>query len=170
MNGSDYPDAAPGKPLWLVTLADLALLLIGFLVLMQATQQIGGKALAKGMREGFGASETEDAPIPLASAAMLDFAPGSAILPHAPAAVIAWAREALADPRVQLTVTGSTDGSAADIDRASGSASILAADRARALAAVLRSDRVVITTTPRPGRRAATLTLALVGEPLRTPK
>lgn len=170
MNCSDYPDAAPGKPLWLITLADLALLLIGFLVLMQATQQIGGKALAKGMRDGFGASETEDAPIPLASSAMLDFIPGSAALPHSPAAVIAWAREALADPRVQLTVTGSTDGSAADVDRTTGSASVLAADRARALAAALGTDRIVITTTPRAGRRAATLTLAFVGEPSRIPK
>lgn len=170
---SEYPDSQPGRPLWLITLADLALLLVGFLVLVQATQHLGGKALAEGMRAGFGATETEPMPIPVASAGLLDFTPGSAALPDAPTALVAWAREAARDPRVQLTVTGSTDGSAADVDPDTGSAAILAADRARAVAAALATvapARVTITTTTRPGRRAAMVTLAFVGEPERTRK
>jgi len=67
MNASEYPDAPTGKPLWLITLADLALLLVGFLVLLQATQHIGSKDLAKGIREGFGANDTEPTPPPASS-------------------------------------------------------------------------------------------------------
>lgn len=174
---NDYPDPQPNRPLWLITLADLALLLVGFLVLIQATQtggrHLGGKALAEGMRAGFGGTEPDTTPMPVASAGLLDFAPGSAIPPAAPAALVAWAREAARDPRVQLTVTGSTDGSRADVDPATGSAAILAADRARAVAAALSSVapvRVTITTTTRPGRRAAMVTLAFAGEPERTRK
>lgn len=170
-SSSGYPDPTPGKPLWLITLADLALLLVGCLVLIQATQHIGGKALAKGMREGFGAHDVEVAPLPVAAAGILDFAPGSAALPSSPAALVAWAREAASDPRVQLTVTGSTDGSRIDRDAATGSAAILASDRARAVAAVITAvapDRVTIATTTRPGRRAAMVTIAFVGEPVRT--
>ncbi|MET0180987.1 MAG: hypothetical protein ABW194_10985, partial [Novosphingobium sp.] len=103
---------------------------------------------------------------PVAAAAMMNFAPGSAALPSAPAGLIAWAREAVRDPRVALTVTGSTDGSAADVDRATGSATLLAADRARSLAAALApvGPRITVTTSPHPGRRAAIVTLAFVGE------
>lgn len=172
---SEYPDREPGRPLWLITLADLALLLVGFLVLVQATQHMGGKALAQGMREGFGAPRPTDAPdpapLPVASAGMLDFTPGSASLPSAPAALIAWSRDAAADPRVQLTVTGSTDGSPADVDPATHSAAILASDRARAVAAAIAGvapQRIAIATTTRPGRRAAMVTIAFVGEQPRT--
>ncbi|KAK0340865.1 hypothetical protein LTR94_028769, partial [Friedmanniomyces endolithicus] len=43
---------------------------------------------------------------------------------------------ALADPRVRLSVVGATDGSAADVDPVTHSAVVLAADRARAAAAL----------------------------------
>jgi hypothetical protein len=170
VNASDYPDAPTGKPLWLITLADLALLLVGFLVLLQATQHIGGKDLAKGIRQGFGANDTEPTPMPVAAAGILDFAPGSAILPTTPGALVAWAREAARDPRVMLTVTGSTDGTPADTDRVTGSAAILAADRARTVAAALAAvaSRVAIVTATKPGRRAAIVSVAFVGEPQRT--
>ena len=39
MTLDDPLSPAPGKPLWLMTLADLALLLVGFLVLVQATDR-----------------------------------------------------------------------------------------------------------------------------------
>lgn len=171
MTESEYPDTPSGKPLWLMTLADLALLLVGFLVLVQATQHINGRTFAQGIRKGFGANDADPAPMPVAAAAMLDFAPGSAALPAAPGALVAWAREAARDPRVMLTVTGSTDGSRADVDLATGSAAILASDRARAVAAALADvapARVMIVTTTRPGRRAAIVSLAFVGEPQRT--
>ena len=54
MTAGDYPDAPATRALWLVTLADLALLLVGFFVLLQANQHLDRKALARGMREGFG--------------------------------------------------------------------------------------------------------------------
>ena len=166
----EFPLSAPGKPLWLVTLADLALLLVGFLVLVQATRHDAHGTLAEGLRERFGgdATRAEAPPMPVAAAGMMNFAPASAVLPTSAAGLVAWAREAVRDPRVTLTVTGSTDGSAADLDPASHSAAILAADRARAtaaaLAAVVPANRLVITTATRPGQRAALVTLAFVGE------
>ena len=163
-----WPDPAPAKPLWLVTLADLALLLVGFFVLLHASER--PRAVTDALRRSFGgeaaAQATPPAPMPVMAAGLLDFAPGSAALPGSPAAVLAWAREAARDPRVALTVTGSTDGSAADVDPATGSAAILAADRARALATVLApvSRRITLTTAARPGRRAAMVTLAFAGD------
>jgi hypothetical protein len=163
-----YPEPPPSKPLWLVTLADLALLLVGFFVLLQASER--PRAVADALRASFGgavATLPAAAPLPVMAAGLLDFAPGSAVLPDSPAGVMAWAREGARDPRVALTVTGSTDGSAADVDPATGSAAILAADRARALAATLAgvSRRITVTTANRPGRRAAIVTFAFVGEP-----
>ena len=85
MNDTDLLDPAPARPLWLWTLADLALLLVGFFVLIQATDR---QALAKGLREGFGGvarTQTQAGvaaaadPIPLASAAA-GFARGSAAI------------------------------------------------------------------------------------------
>ena len=160
-----YPDTPPARPLWLVTLADLALLLVGFFVLLQASER--PRAVTDALRASFGgAPAATPAPLPVMAAGLLDFAPGSAILPDSPAAVIAWAREGVREPRVALTVTGSTDGSLADVDPATGSAAILAADRARALAAALApvTRRITVTTATHPGRRAAIVTLAFAGE------
>lgn len=168
---ASYPDPAPSKPLWLVTLADLALLLVGFFVLLQASEK--PHAIADALRRSFGGTAGAAAavhapapPMPVMAAGLLDFAPGSAALPTSPGAVVAWAREAARDPRVAMTVTGSTDGSAGDVDPATGSAAILAADRARTLAVALASvsRRIVVTTASRPGRRAAIVTLAFAGE------
>src|SRR5690242_2092946 len=115
----DFPEAPSGRPIWLITLADLALLLVGFFVFIQANNHLDGRKLAQGFRAGFGIETAPEAvkpdPMPVAAAAMLDFAPGSALLPQSPASVIAWAREAAADPRVMLKVSGETDGSAADV-------------------------------------------------------
>ena len=165
----EFPAAPPARPLWLVTLADLALLLVGFLVLVQATRNEARGTLAAALRDRFGgAAGAEPPPMPVAAAGMMNFARGSAALPGSAAGLVAWAREAVRDPRVMLTVTGSTDGSAADLDPVSHSAAILAADRARAtaatLAAAVPADRLVITTASRPGQRAALVTLAFAGE------
>ena len=160
-----YPDRAPGKPAWLITLADLALLLVGFFVLLQASER--PREVTDALRRSFGGTAVAPAePMPVMAAGLLDFAPGSAALPESPAAVIAWARETVSDPRVALTVTGSTDGTAADVDPATGSAAILAADRARALAVALApvSRRITVTTATRPGRRAAIASLAFAGD------
>lgn len=161
-----WPDPAPSKPLWLMTLADLALLLVGFFVLLQASER--PRAVTDALRQSFGGGAAAPAPqaLPVMAAGLLDFAPGSAVLPESPGAAVAWAREAVRDPRVALTVTGSTDGSATDVDPVTGSAAILAADRARALAAALApvSRRITVTTAAHPGRRAAIVTLAFAGE------
>ncbi len=147
---------APARPLWLMTLADLALLLLGFVVLVQATAN--RDALARSLRARFGAEETA-APLPVAAAAA-PFAPGSAVL-ASPVPLVAWARDALADPRITVTVTGSADpGETGGV--------LLAADRARAVTAALTAaglpgDRLQLATGRRAGARA-TLTLAFVGE------
>lgn len=169
---TDFPVPAPARPLWLVTLADLALLLVGFFVLVQASQ-VDRKALADGFRKGFGVTTQPSAPpppMPVAAAGMMNFVAGSAMLPDSPDALIAWAREAVRDPRVTLTVTGATDGSPRDVDADTGSAAVLAADRARAVGVVLAPiapGRLTITTAPAPSGRHAMVTLAFAGDPRR---
>ncbi len=158
-------DPPPARPLWLWTLADLALLLIGFFVLVQATDR---QALARGLREGFGGdvADTAVVPIPLAAAA-ISFAPGSAV-PQSPDTVIAFATSNLLDPRASLRVSGGTAG-AGDIDPATGSADLLAADRARAIASYLighgvAADRIMIAPAG-VGRRNALITVSFTGDP-----
>ena len=160
---TDFPDIAPARTPWLMTLADLALLLVGFLLLVQVTGD--RTALANGLREGFG--EAPVAAMPVLAAATGEFAQGSAALGEEPA-LIAWARDAAHDPRVTLAITGAVDGTAADIDAESGSGAVLAADRARAVAALVGravpGARISIATAIVPGRRAATVALAFGGE------
>lgn len=171
-----FPEAPAGRPVWLTTLADLGLLLLGFFVFIQASHGIDGHTLAQGFRSGFGVAEQPPAapdPMPVAAAAMLDFAPGSASLPQSPAGLVAWARAAASDPRVVLKVSGETDGSAADVDPATGSDAVLAADRARTVAAALAAAHAVapgrltiVNAAPRPGhgRRAVLITLGFAGD------
>ena len=160
---NDFPDIAAPRALWVVTLADLALLLVGFLLLVQVSGDRA--ALAKGLREGFG--ETPAPAMPVLATATPEFARGSAALPGDPA-LVAWARDAIRDPRVTLAITGAVDGTESDVDPATGSGAVLAADRARAVAAqlagVVPPGRLTIITTVAPGRRAATVTLAFAGE------
>lgn len=167
MTDFDFPAAPAGRPLWLITLADLALLLVGFFVLVQATQHVDRRALADGFRAGFGADAQTEQVIPVAAAGMMNFAPGSATLPGDTAGLVAWAREAARDPRVMLTVTGSVDGSPGDVDPTTGSGAVLAADRARvvaaALAEVVPAGRMMITTTTHAGRRAAMVNQGFAG-------
>ena len=140
------------RPIWLMTLADLALLLVGFLILVQTLDR---DKLAAAMRAGFG-----EPGLPVAAAGLAGFAPGSAALPRSPRAVADWALDAVRDPRVTLTLTGEAD----DADPATGSSAILAADRARTLATALiaagvPADRLAIATR-RGGARGVTVTLA----------
>jgi hypothetical protein len=78
------------------------------------------------------------------------------------------AGEAVSDPRVSLRVTASVDGTARDVDPETGSAAVLAADRARAVAAALApvvpGRRLLIQTAERPLRRQVVVTLAFTGE------
>jgi hypothetical protein len=173
MSETDLLDPPPARPLWLWTLADLALLLVGFFVLVQATDR---QALAKGLREGFGgkpataaAMSTPAEPIPLASAAA-GFAPGSARIVITDG-LLDFAMESLRDPRVTLRVAGSAEGTQADSDPTTGSAQILASDRARATASWLiahgvSADRIMIA-TPGIGRRIALVTMSFTGDPVR---
>lgn len=164
---NDYPDIAPTKPLWLVTLADLALLLVGFFVLLQATQTLDRHALAKGLRAGFDGRAPVAEPMPVAANGVTDFAPGSAVIPGSTDALVAWVRAAGRDSRVTLTVTGSVDGTIADVDPVTHSGAILAADRARAVAAVIAAIapvRIRVATSTTPGSRAAMATLAFTGD------
>ncbi|MEG3124381.1 flagellar motor protein MotB [Sphingomonas sp. GB1N7] len=170
MTLEDFPDEAPGRPAWLMTLADLALLLVGFFVFIQASQHLDQKALAKGIREGFGTDTVVPEPMPVAAAAMLNFAPGSAALPSSPAGLIAWAREATRDPRVVLKISGASDGSPSDVDAATGNSAVLAADRARAIAAELARahavppGRMTIVNATGGKSRSVTVTLGFAGE------
>ena len=167
----DLLDPPAGRPLWLWTLADLALLLVGFFVLIQATDR---QALAKGLRERFAATAADTArsdPIPLAAGAV-GFVPGSAV-PLAPETLIDFARTSLIDPRASLRVSGGTAG-AGDVDAATGSADLLATDRARAVAAYLidpgvAADRIALASATA-GRRGALVTVSLTGDPARRTK
>ncbi len=164
----DFPAPAPARPLWLMTLADLALLLVGFFVLLEANHQLDPRAITRAVAVGLGAE-----PPPLAVAAQIvpGFAPHSARLPTRVDAIAAWARDELRDPRVGLRITGATDGSRSDVDPASGSAALLATDRARAVAAALAEagvpiERTQISNADGDARSArhVLITLAFVGE------
>jgi len=159
----DDLDEAPARPVWLMTLADLALLLVGFFVFLQANQAMRPQELAAAFRAGFASAPTA---MPVEMATVQGFAPGSAVLTDT-ASALAWARDAARDPRTRLKITGEVDGSAADVDPVTGSGPILAADRARAVATLLiRSgavspERIAITTGE--GKRRAVLTLGYDG-------
>lgn len=169
---TDFPDARPVKPLWLITLADLALLLVGFLVLVQATS-LDRTALAAGLRAGFGAGEPAappPPPLPVAAGALGGFAPGSAALAQPIDALAGWARDAARDRRVKLRIVGGVDGSRRDTDPRTGSGALLATDRARAVAAALvdagavAPDRILVSTSERPGPRRVLVTLSFTGD------
>lgn len=172
-----FPEAAPARPIWLITLADLALLLVGFFVLIQASQSENRMAIARALRANFGGEPISEAQpaLPLAAASITDFATGSSALPHDPDNIIAWARDISRDRRVMLTVTGGVDGSAADVDPATGSNTVLAADRARTVAAAIAlavpGIRLTVTTVPpTPGtasgqRRAVLVSAGFAGDP-----
>ena len=168
MSSVDDPlfDEAPPRPLWLMTLADLALLLVGFFVFLQANQSMGPGEIAAAMRAGFTSQAAESSAMPVDLAVVRGFAPGSAETVDGEGA-LAWARDAARDPRTLLKVTGEVDGSPEDVDPATGSGPILAADRARAVAAGLVASgavspgRIQITTST--GQRRAVLTLGFDG-------
>ncbi|WP_294237147.1 flagellar motor protein MotB [uncultured Sphingomonas sp.] len=176
MTEFDFPAPAPARPIWLVTLADLALLLVGFLVLVQAMGAERRPALVNALRAEFGTMSPAAqalrpaAPVMPVAAAALRFAPGSAEPVDPDPNLVPWAREALADPRVRLSVVAATDGSAADVDPVTHSAVVLAADRARAAAALIgpvAANRLTLSTATTPGQRTALVTLVFAGEPRR---
>lgn len=162
MTGDPFTEEANRRPGWLVTLADLTLLLLGFFVFLQANV-LAPATLAAGLREGFGAAAAPAMPVD--ASVVAGFAPGSATLPAN--AARGWAREATRDPRTLLRVIGGTDGTPQDVDHATGSAAILAADRARAVAASLADTvppaRLAIETRPGAGR-AVQLQIGFAGE------
>lgn len=122
------------RPLWLVTLADLSLLLLGFFVLIQASARDSAPrraAIAAGIRDAFGGSNAPR--IAVAANRLSGFAPGAAALPPAASAALAdWAKQAAADPRSLILITG----------HASPDEGLtLAAARAEAVALVVPVDR-----------------------------
>lgn len=157
-----------GRPLWLVTLADLCLLLVGFFVFVQASQ-LDRQQLAAAIRKGFDAPMPKAEPITLERAAVRGFAVADAAPPPL-GPIIGWAQDAAADPRTTITVTGSTDGGEADRDPLTDSAPILAADRARAVAAALvragavSRDRIAISTDPAAAGRHVLLSVGFAGD------
>jgi flagellar motor protein MotB len=159
----DDTDEPRARPVWLMTLADLTLLLVGFFVFLQANQSMGPREIAAALRSGF---TSQPVAMPVDLATVRGFVPGSAALPDT-AAALAWAREAARDPRTRLKITGEVDGTTDDVDPATGSGAILAADRARAVAAYLVAsgavspERIIITTST--GQRRAVLTLGYDG-------
>ncbi|HEV2569713.1 flagellar motor protein MotB [Sphingomonas sp.] len=153
----------PARPLWLITLADLSLLLVGFFVFLQATahkEQKQQDAIQAGIRKAFG-GEPEPR-LAVDANVVAGFAPGSSELPASAATILTWAREALADPRTRLVVTGYADGSPSD--RIQGSALALAALRAdtvaRSLGGLVPADRLRVEATAIPGPRRVTLTIS----------
>jgi hypothetical protein len=166
MTADAISDDEPRKSLWLMTLADLLLLLVGFFVFLQANRTLDAKAIGEGIRGGFGV-ESALTPMAVDATAIAGFAPGSAVVAVSPDAAMAWAREATRDPRTIITVVGRADGSTTDVDPATGSAAILAADRARAVAA--RLARAVLPSRLRietgTGARNVLLHIGFAGSP-----
>ena len=155
----------PGRarPLWLITLADLSLLLVGFFVFLQATSHKSDAqqaAVEASIREAFGGDPAQR--LSVDANFVTGFAAGGADLPPGIADLAAWAREALADPRTRLVVTGYADGSGAD--RIGGSGLALAglrADRVTTeLARTIAADRIRSGAAVAPGARRVTLTIS----------
>lgn len=166
MSTDAWDDIAPAKSAWVITLADLALLLVGFFVLLQANRELDREKLLAGLRAGFGIEETTLPPMTVASARVDGFAPGDAYADTRD--VIAWARDAARDRRTRITITGSTE-PGRDVDPVTHSAAILAADRARHVAAALVEagavDPARLTILIEPGkRRAVTLSVGFAGD------
>ena len=154
----------PARPLWLITLADLSLLLVGFFVFLQATAHKPKReqaAIQAGIREAFGGHRTAPE-LAVAANSVEGFAAGSGALPAPIGGAAAWAREALADPRTYLIVTGYADGGADD--RLAGSTLALAGLRADAVADALGTavprDRLRIGAGVMPGARRVTLIIS----------
>jgi flagellar motor protein MotB len=140
----ETPDA---RPVWLTTLADLALLLLGFFVLVMATEGQDRTRLAAGMRAAFGVDPVDltparPAPMSLEAARVRGFLAGDDGLPDGGAAIARWARAAAADPRVTLTLSGGATGGD-DVDPDTGSIAVLAQARALAVAQALVAARAV---------------------------
>lgn len=168
LNPDSWDEIAPARSVWLITLADLALLLIGFFVLLQAHREADRAQLFAGLRNGFGVEAPSPVdPMAVARARVDGYAPGSADADLATA--IAWARDAARDKRTVITITGST-APTGDVESATGSAAILAADRARAVAAALVAqgavspDRLILRVTPGTSR-SVTLSVGFAGDP-----
>jgi hypothetical protein len=168
LNPDSWDEIAPARSVWLITLADLALLLVGFFVLLQAHREADRARLFAGLRNGFGVEAPAPIdPMAVARARVDGYAPGSADSDLA--ATIAWARDVTRDKRTVITITGST-APTGDVDPATGSAAILAADRARAVAAALVAqgavspDRLILRVAPGQ-RRAVTLSVGFAGDP-----
>ncbi|KQM19973.1 hypothetical protein ASE73_04255 [Sphingomonas sp. Leaf24] len=156
-------DVAPGRPLWLTTLADLSLLLVGFFVFLQAAQMVDRKALTAGIRAGF---DADAAPMTLDRGIVDGFATGSSAMPASYARTVEFVRTAAADPRVMVTLTGGTAG---DVDPLTGSAAILANDRARTVATALVADGAVqpdqlAFAPPATGTRGVQIDLGFAGD------
>lgn len=169
LSPDSWDEIAPARSVWLITLADLALLLVGFFVLLQAHREADRSTLLAGLRSGFGAEMPAPVdPMAVARARVEGYAPGgtSADL----GAALAWARDAARDSRTVITITGSTAPNDDDIDPRTGSAAILAADRARAVAVALVAqgavspDRLILRVAPGQ-RRAVTLSVGFAGDP-----
>lgn len=154
----------PGRPLWLITLADLSLLLVGFFVFLQATAHKSKQqqdAIEASIRQAFGGSAVTAPELAVAVNRVDGFSPGRADPRGDMPSVAAWARDALADPRTRLIVTGYADGGTDD--QLSGSGFALAGLRAetvaKALAGVPR-DRIKLGAAVMPGARRVTLVIS----------
>lgn len=155
--------ARSGRPLWLMTLADLSLLLVGFFVFLQATAHKPKKeqdAIGASIRTAFGGSAIPE--IAVAANTIDGFAAGGGALPHGIDDAANWARDALADPRTRLIVTGYADGG--PDDRLAGSGLALAGLRAETVAAALSGriprDRIRTGAAVLPGARRVTLVIS----------
>jgi flagellar motor protein MotB len=143
------------RPLWLMTLADLSLLLVGFFVFVQATARHDAPrraALAAGIRDAFGGAAGPAAPIAVDANRLTGFTPGSAALPDM-RGVAAWLGEAARDPRSHVEVTGYADPS-------EGLALAAARADAAAQALGLGPDRARLTATVQPGARQVLLSIS----------
>lgn len=162
------PQRPVARTIWIATLADLSLLMVGFFALLQATRPAERPAMVQAIRAGLTDSLAPPA-MALEIAAVSPFAAGSALPPPAAMqAAITWARDAARDPRTRIEVIGVTDPEG-DVDPMTGSAPLLAADRARAVATALvragavRPDRITIAATGAPAARGVQLRLAFSG-------
>ena len=149
-----------------MTLADLALLLVGFFVLVQATDR---QALAKGLREGFGgavADSVQARPDPARRRRGRRSRPARPSRTR-PRALIDFAAANLRDPRASLRVSGGTVGAgrcrSGDRQRRPARRRPRARIAAYLIGHGIAADRIIIAAAGT-GRRTALVTVSFTGD------
>lgn len=128
---------------WVMTLADLFMLLVGFFVMLHAAEaRHQTSAMTAAVKRALGVKVARGQPerVALDANALTGFSAGDAALPAAVWPVAQWLRQAAADPRSRVLVTGHSDDREAD--RSTGGLMVAAARADSVARAIVKTGAV----------------------------